>query len=143
MEVFISDKISVLHRISTGNLDKRLSGLGINRSQASFIISVCEKKGQPQESIARCFHIDKGAAARTIKELEDKGYIKRICCRDDNRRRCVFPTEKALSVYDELKKCMAEWDNTVTAGFTDLEKIILENLLDRLAENALSAKNNK
>lgn len=141
METFISDKISILHRISNSCLDRKLADLGINRSRASFIISVCEKKGQSQERLAQRFQLDKGAAARAVKQLEDDGYVTRICCKDDNRRRCVFPTEKALSVYTEIKQYIAEFDSTLTDGFTPLEKIILENLLGRLADNALSAKN--
>lgn len=140
MTQYISDKISILHRVSASELDKKLCGMGLTRSQASFIISVCEKKGQPQERLAERLHMDKGAAARSIKQLEDAGYVTRICCKNDKRRRCVFPTEKAIKAYDDVKVVFKEWDDNITEGFTPLEKDILTNILGRLAENALCDK---
>lgn len=132
---YINDKISIIHRISCISLDKRFDKLGLTRAQASFIISVCDKVGQSQEQIAASTQLDKGAAARIFKQLEEEGYIKRLSCKLDKRRLCIFPTHKAKEVYDELKSIMEDWDRELTKNFSDLEKQIIDSLLERVNEN--------
>lgn len=140
MMEYLNDKFSIIHRVSCINLDKRLSLLGISRGQASFLISVCEKEGQSQEQIAAKMQINKGAAARIFKQLEDEGYIKRYSCKHDKRRNCIFPTEKTKAIYEDMKNIMKEWDDTLLTGLTDLERSILLSLLDKVAGNISISK---
>ena len=131
----LNDKISIVHRISCISLDKKFEKLSLTRSQAMFLISVCEKEGQSQEQVAAWTQMDKGAAARVFKQLEEEGYIKRLSCMYDKRKHCIFPRRKAKELYPELKAVMNEWDSMLTKGFTDLEISMLDNLLNRINEN--------
>ncbi|MBQ2753363.1 MAG: MarR family transcriptional regulator [Firmicutes bacterium] len=131
----LNDKISAVHRISCINLDKRFEKLDLTRAQAAFLISVCEKEGQSQEQVAAWTQMDKGAAARVFKQLEEGGYIKRLSCMYDKRKHCIFPRRKAKELYPELKAVMNEWDSILTKGLTELEKSMLDNLLNRVNDN--------
>ncbi|MBE6008354.1 MAG: winged helix-turn-helix transcriptional regulator [Lachnospiraceae bacterium] len=131
----LNDKISAIYRISCISLDKKFESLSLTRAQAAFLISVCEKEGQSQEQVAAWTQMDKGAAARVFKQLEEGGYIKRLSCMYDKRKHCIFPRRKAKELYPELKAVMNEWDRTLTNGLTDLEISMLDNLLNRVNEN--------
>ena len=131
----LNDKISAVHRISCISLDKQFERLGLTRAQASFLISVCEKEGQSQEQVAAWTQMDKGAAARVFKQLEEGGYIKRLSCMYDKRKHCIFPRRKAKELYPSLKSVMNEWDSILTKGLTELEISMLDNLLNRVNEN--------
>lgn len=137
MADYLNNKISIIHRLSCINLDKKFAELNISKAQAVFLISICEKVGQSQEEIALKEQMDRGAAARVFKQLEENGYIKRISCKLDKRRHCLFPTQKAKDIYDELKAVMERWDERLTEGMSDLEKTIAKDIINRVYTNLI------
>ena len=48
----------------------------------------------------------------------------------------VYPTEKALAVLPEVRAVLREWNECITADFTEEEKEQFKDLLARAAERA-------
>ncbi len=135
MADYLNNTISIIHRMSCISLDKKFDEFGLSRAEAAFLISICEKVGQSQEEIALKEQMDRGAAARIFKRLEEEGYIKRASCQLDKRKHCLFPRQKTKEIYAELKAIMENWDEKLMDGLSDLEKSIAQNILNRIEAN--------
>lgn len=127
-------------------------GVLYRRSQA-FIVSACipwnigfsefvlltklyENEGATLDELAYLLITDKGLMARTVKNLEDKGYIRREQDMHDKRQKHIYSTEQALCIKDKLYAVLETWVTNITAG---LEPIVVEHTIQglrKITENA-------
>jgi DNA-binding MarR family transcriptional regulator len=131
----ILKKFSTIHRQSCLYLDRRLKQLGIRSGQFMYIMLACEKDGLSQENISAELKIDKSAVARTIKQLEVEGYVLRKVSNEDKRQYCIYATEKAKNIYKDMTDTVEAGDDYLMEGLTDIEKELLNSLLDKIINN--------
>ena len=108
---------------------------GLTAAQVPVIILACKKPGISQNDVVEEVGLEKSVVAKTIGKLMDMGFLTRTQNAKDKRAFDLFPTEKAQEVYPVLvsqgKVCM----ELLTAGFSESEKALLSELLDRMVEN--------
>ena len=85
--------------------------------QHTFIFSICENPGRTQDSIVQELHLDKSTVARALNKLEQNGYVERKSNPNDNRELFVFPTEKALGIFIDVKPINAPIKRQTNIGF--------------------------
>ncbi|GAU75975.1 MarR family winged helix-turn-helix transcriptional regulator [Fusibacter sp. 3D3] len=129
------NRFSILHRHSTIYLDRHLKMDGITGSQYTHILVICENPGVSQEDISDKLKIDKGSVARTVKQFEREGYITRLTSIEDKRQYRIYPTDKGKALYSKVHGIAIESENRLTKEFTDIEREILKNLLDKVMLN--------
>jgi DNA-binding MarR family transcriptional regulator len=95
----------------------------------------CERDGLSQENISAELKIDKSAVARSIKQLEDEGYVLRVVSNEDKRQYCIYATEKARSIYKIMAETIKTGEDYLMQGLTDIEKNLLNSLLDKIIDN--------
>lgn len=134
MHEFMS-RFSVIHRQSSLYLDRQLKAHKMTGSQYIHILVICENPGISQEEISDQLKIDKGPVARTIKQFEKEGYITRLVSTEDKRQYQIYPTEKAKAVYEKIHEIAVASENRLTRNFTEIEREILKNLLDKVIAN--------
>lgn len=134
MHEFIS-RFSIIHRQSSMFLDRQLKGHNITGSQYTHILVICENPGISQEEISDKLKINKGPVARTLQQFEKDGYITRLVSAEDKRQYQIYPTEAAKTVYEKIHGIAVAGENRLTAGFTEIEREILINLLDKVVAN--------
>jgi len=127
-------KFSTIHRQSSIYLDRQLKPFGVRSGQFMYIMIVCENDGLSQEDIASELKIDKSAVARTIKQLEDDGYVSRVVSKIDKRQYCIYAKEKAKNIYSRLAGSVSECENYITQDLTDIEVDLLNRLLDKMVK---------
>ncbi|WP_404805414.1 MarR family transcriptional regulator [Methanobrevibacter smithii] len=66
-----------------------------------------------QEDLCDIFCQSKGTVAKTLRKLEDKGYIERIINKDNRRKYILKLTKKGEEVIPVLKREVDYWDNSV------------------------------
>ena len=66
-----------------------------------------------QEDLCDIFCQSKGTVAKTLRKLEDKGYIERIINKDNRRKYILKLTKKGEEVIPVLKREMDYWHNSV------------------------------
>lgn len=66
-----------------------------------------------QEDLCDIFCQSKGTVAKTLRKLEDKGYIERIINKDNRRKYILKLTKKGEEVISVLKREMDYWHNSV------------------------------
>ncbi|WP_312637381.1 MarR family transcriptional regulator [Oscillibacter sp.] len=134
MHEFMS-RFSIIHRQSSMYLDRQLKEDNITASQYTHILVICENPGVSQEEISDKLKIDKGSVARTIKQFEKEGYITRLTATEDKRQYQIYPTDKAKALYEKIHGIAIASENRLTKNFTDIEREILKNLLDKVVSN--------
>lgn len=66
-----------------------------------------------QEDFCNIFCQSKGTVAKTLRKLEDKGYIERIINKDNRRKYILKLTKKGEEVIPVLKRKVDYWHNSV------------------------------
>lgn len=66
-----------------------------------------------QEDLCDIFCQSKGTVAKTIRKLEDKGYIERIINKDNRRKYILKLTKKGDELIPVLKREVDHWHNAV------------------------------
>lgn len=128
-------RFSIIHRRSGINLDKKLKNHGITSGQFYHIMYICDFPGISQETIAHEFLVDKASVARTVKLLEREGYITHTISPEDRRQHQLWPSEKALALYNTILSAILEWEQELTKNLTDIEIVVLKSLLDKMVKH--------
>ena len=102
----------------------------------AIMLLLFRRPGAAQEELSRELCLNKSTVARAISYLEERGYVRRECDKQDKRRLCVWPTEKAENVIPAIRAASAEWYERVTEGISEQELDVFANILSRIEENA-------
>ena len=85
--------------------------LKITYSEYVVLLRLFDCKGVSREDLSRVLHMDKSAVARTLKLLEQKGFICREKDAEDRRIKRIRLTEYGRMQYTFLMSVMNCWVN--------------------------------
>ena len=111
-----------------------------------FIMLNIEKEGTPSTSLGPKMGMEPTSLSRTLKNMEDKGFIERRMDADDKRKSIVFLTEEGLKLRKMVKGVVVDFNQKlydalpktkVDAFFDIMQRIDVQ--LDKLLEE----KNNE
>jgi DNA-binding MarR family transcriptional regulator len=132
--------ISILYRYRLNYLGKRLEPYNIGSGQHLFLMVLSKNDGINQEELSSYLKIDKATTAKAIKKLEEEGYVIRRIDDIDKRAYRVFLTDKGRDVIPIIDEAVKDWEEFVTGGFSKKERILVEALLGKMAQNACRIK---
>ncbi len=124
--------IGIISRGQTVYLNHKLHYLGINATQLHLLFEISHQKNINQEMIASRCSIDKGAVARSIKKLEDNGFVTREIDENNRRQNRISLTEKGKKTLKQSKEILNRWEDEV---FTNniIDKELLQKALKEIA----------
>lgn len=137
-DIPIGALISIIFRTRLIILNNRLKSVGMSAGQFPVMMYLHRNQNITQETLARHFHIDRGTIARSVKKLEDEGYITRITDPDNRRAVRLFLSDKGAAVTPELIRIEQEWEATVTRSLSGSEKDQYSALLRSVAASGLA-----
>ncbi len=79
----------------------------------------------------------KSSVARQVAHLEKNGYVRKEKDEKDQRRRLLYPTEKAEALFPLVQNYADEWNATLTEGLGKEEQEALLAMLQHLADQAV------
>lgn len=132
--------ISILYRYRLNYLGKRLEPYNIGSGQHLFLMVLSKNNGISQEELSNFLKIDKATTAKAIKKLEEEGYVTRHIDDIDKRAYRVFLTDKAWDVMPVIDEAVKDWEELITGGFSENERVLVEELLGKMARNACRIK---
>ena len=127
--------LSVADRFYKIYLDKQLAPFGVNSSQHMFLIKICASPGIMQDSLMDIFYIHPSNIVRTIAALEKQGMITRTPNDQDKRTWRLYPTDRALSVLEDIRTVCKKTETLLLQDFSEEEKKLLTDLLMRAGRN--------
>lgn len=140
MNMLLPDKdivalTTIIRKINIWKNDKA-APYGISVAQVPVIILACKKPGISQYEVVEEVGLEKSVVAKTIGKLMEAGYLTREQNPKDKRAFNLYPTEKSLNIYPVLVSQGQKCKELLTIGFSDEEKLLLSELLERMVENA-------
>lgn len=127
--------LSVTDRFYKIYLDKQLAPFGINNSQYMFLIKICHSPGILQDSLMNIFYVHPSNIVRTVAALEKQGMITRSQHEEDKRTCKLYPTERALSIIDEVQTICEKTEALLLQGISESDKKLFMDLLVQAGEN--------
>ena len=117
-------------------IDSRIQRLGIHPGQHFVLLHMSRAKEIPsQAKLAEEMDVSPALVARTLKQLEGGGYIRRADSMSDGRRNEIAITEKGEGVLQDGLEIFRDVDKRSFAGFTPQEIDQFEALLEKLLGN--------
>lgn len=134
MHMFL--RVSRLHHMLA---ERKISTLGLHRSQHQMLVSIKHSGGMCQKDLAHKLEISPAAVAVTLKKLETSGHIKRCCACDDNRMNTIELTEMGNEILDRTKEYFSYIDSVTFEDFTEEEMEMFEKLTAKMKSSLKKA----
>ncbi len=109
---------------------------GTNTWLIAFIAEQTDKgKDVFQRDIEETFGITRSCVSKVISLMEQKGFIERMEVEYDARLKKLVLTDEAAKYAADMKKDAMEMEKKITDGFSDKEKEMLSQFLQRIMKN--------
>ena len=100
-----------------------------------YIMFIYDNPGCSQDDLVNMFGQSKGNIAKTLRKLEDQGFIQREVNPENRRKYMLNTTEKGRNLVPEYRKISKEWEMEVGISEYDIE------LKKRIKEIAIKGMN--
>jgi len=129
--------LSILHRKNQKTIAKLLQPYDIGGGHHYiYLINILKAPGINQDKLTESLKLDKATTARSVKQLEEAGYIVKRIDPDDRRACQLHPTEKGLAFHPVLRGILEEANRRLTKSLTEDEEDQLIALLQKLHQDA-------
>ncbi|WP_298523619.1 MarR family winged helix-turn-helix transcriptional regulator [uncultured Methanobrevibacter sp.] len=113
-------------------INHRLEEFDINSTQLHLLFEIYHTENINQEEISSRCSINKGAVARSIKKLEDKGLVMREVDENNRRQNKVSLTGKGRETLAKAYEILNEWEDEVIVKKGYIEKELLQQILKEI-----------
>lgn len=133
--------VSYLLRAQSAFYTQRLKPYNISYGQAPFLMALYREDGVNQETIAKRLLFNKATIARAIDKLEREGYVCRTQDKNDGRANRIFLTPKGREIEPVMNQLSQEWNSILLSGFTEVECLVLKELMKKIVSNVMHEMN--
>ena len=120
--------------------NKLLRPYGIMHAYTYFLMELYKKDGLTQAHICKSIGIEQPTAVRTLDRMERDELIVREKSLSDRRTVPIKLTDKGRKYQNTISSCAKELNNFALQSFTDGEKALLNQLLEKLNANLTNTK---
>lgn len=132
--------VSKLNRLNQSSLAGPLAEIGIARGSLPIIMEVLCNEGIIQDDISKSLSLDRAATARTLRHLEENGFVRRTEDPDDRRCKRVHTTGMARDLRGAIVSVLQDQREIFFSGFDERERAQFLHMLERVIENMLAAQ---
>lgn len=130
----IKGEVLIKRRILNAFIEK---GYGITFEQWTVLNVLYTEPGLIQSDIAQRTYKDKTNVTRILDVLSKDGYIIRKNSKKDRRISCIYLTDAAQKMFEDLIPYIEEVNEQLRKGISDEELNLFYSVLERLCENAV------
>lgn len=130
--------VSILYRQEKKYINKAMKPFGLGFSSYNFLMYISKNEGVNQKQLCDILSLDEALGTRTMKKLEEKGFILRK--RDAHDQRCytLYLTQKGKEILPELKKLLFDYWSSLTQELNSQEISLLLKQLEQMSKKAIS-----
>ena len=125
--------ISMIARGYAIYINHNIEEYGINATQLHLLYEISSNDDINQEQISARCNINKGAVARSIKKLEDKGFVIRQVDENNRRQNKISLTSKGRETLKKASEILKRWEDEVILPKGYIEKELLQQILKEIA----------
>lgn len=122
-------------RLMRRSFDERARAIGVTRPQWRVLSVLSRHEGINQGRLADILEVEPITLCRMIDRLQEADLIERRRHATDRRAWCLYLTERALGLVDELRPLAEEVLDGALEGITPEERADMERLLDKVRQN--------
>lgn len=126
----------VLNRTFLNYISKSISGKDISYSDSIFLVNIGDQEGANQEEISNLLAIDNAAVARSVKNMEQKGYVRTTISKDDKRVKRLYLTDSGQELYRFMQDLNNQWIDYVMGDVSDGDIRNFIRTLDQISAKA-------
>ncbi|WP_433171427.1 MarR family winged helix-turn-helix transcriptional regulator [Actinoallomurus sp. CA-150999] len=127
-------RVARLHRMLVGQLLRRVD---LHPSQELVMMHLWKRGPQRQTDLVRLLGSDAATMTRTIKRLENAGFVRRRPSDVDRRVTIVEPTPAGNALRQEVERVWVGLEDSVAEGLTAEQRTEAIKILSRI-ENSLA-----
>jgi MarR family transcriptional regulator, transcriptional regulator for hemolysin len=116
-------------------LDVRLRPLGFAMSHLPVLRALAEGGSLSQKELARIARVEQPTMAEMLARMERDGLVQREPNPDDKRGSLTSLTRSARTRFPRARETLMAGERETMAGFSDQEKALLLELLQRVVKN--------
>ncbi|MFI1731061.1 MarR family winged helix-turn-helix transcriptional regulator [Streptomyces acidicola] len=124
-------RVARLHRLLAAQLLRRV---GLHPGQELVMMQLWDLGPQRQTDLVRLLGSDAATMTRTVKRLENAGFVRRRPSETDKRATIIEPTTASLALRNEVELVWAQLENSVAAGLAAEEQDNMIRVLDRIED---------
>ena len=128
-------EVGALSRTINTLNDNKYKKFNIQKGQYIFLTRICENPGINLIQLTSILKVDKTTTTKATQKLIKEDYITKKMNTDDKRISMLYPTEKALEIYNVI---ITEENRSIDICFKDFsenEKILAYQLVKKMQEN--------
>ncbi|MEU6611404.1 MarR family transcriptional regulator [Streptomyces shenzhenensis] len=129
-------RVARLHRMLAGQLLRRV---GLHPGQELVMMQLWDLGPQRQTDLVRLLGSDAATMTRTVKRLENAGFVRRRPSETDRRATIIEPTTASLALRKEVEQVWAELEDSVAAGLSADEQEDMIRVLARIEDSVCRA----
>nr|WSX53878.1 MarR family transcriptional regulator [Streptomyces sp. NBC_00974] len=129
-------RLARLHRMFAGQLLRRI---GLHPGQELVMMHLWERGSQRQIDLVRLMDSDAATMTRTVRRLEQSGFVRRRPSATDKRASLIEPTAASHALRRQVEEVWSQLEDISTAGLTDDERAAALHTLERLEKNLVEA----
>ena len=138
VDVPIYPALSLIIKGHNTFFDEKLKGTGVSAAELPYIVRIyADNNKLTQRDLCNLFFVSEPVVARTLKNLEKKGFIIRNKDPQNRTRKLLSLTERGIEISKRMFDINDEWEKLLFDNFTSDEIEIYKRLTKSLAVNSL------
>jgi DNA-binding MarR family transcriptional regulator len=129
-------RLARLHRMFAGQLLRRI---GLHPGQEMVMMYLWDLGPQRQADLVRLLDSDAATMTRTVRRLEQAGFVRRRPSPTDKRASLIEPTAASHALRREVERAWSQLEDLVTADLSPDERTAALLTLERLEHNLAQA----
>lgn len=110
--------------------------LDLAPSQSMMLVGIYRNEGFNQQTLCKLISVLPSVASRALRELEDKGCIRKERDEQNRRNYNLYLTPAGRELAEKSLMMQEKYWNSLLAGFTPEEVAMLNQLLSRMEHRA-------
>jgi DNA-binding MarR family transcriptional regulator len=137
--MFICD-ISVLNKYGKALLDEMLRPLNAEWRELVVMLVIEQAPGITQARLSPMLQTDKANVSKMLRQMEDKGLIRRVAADEDQRNNTCSLTGMGQERLPEYRRALERWEAACFQNIDDTERLQFELICERITVNLLGKK---
>lgn len=128
-------EIGMISRALEDISNKEFKELHLNKGQYVYLARIVEHPGIINDSLAECTRSDRTSVAKSVKNLEKEGLVRKESDAENKKIRRLYATNKGVELYQILARVERYSEKKAIAGLTKKEQNQLLSLLKHVNQN--------